>query len=164
MEKFVLSVLVQNHAGVLSRVSGLFSRRGYNIESLTVCETGNPGQSRMTIVVNCDENLVDQIQKQLSKLEEVISIKVNDKSKTAQREMALIKVKSPGQERAIIIGTCDIYRAHIIDVAPDSVIVEATGSEEKISSLIRLLEPFGILEYVKTGLTSMDRGSVVMNG
>ncbi|MDY5830971.1 MAG: acetolactate synthase small subunit, partial [Treponema sp.] len=85
MEKFVLSVLVQNHAGVLSRVSGLFSRRGYNIESLTVCETGNPGQSRMTIVVNCDENLVDQIQKQLSKLEEVISIKVNDKSKTAQR-------------------------------------------------------------------------------
>ena len=76
MEKFVLSVLVQNHAGVLSRVSGLFSRRGYNIESLTVCETGNPGQSRMTIVVNCDENLVDQIQKQLSKLEEVISIKV----------------------------------------------------------------------------------------
>ena len=160
MEKFVLSVLVQNHAGVLSRVSGLFSRRGYNIESLTVCETGNPGQSRMTIV----ENLVDQIQKQLSKLEEVISIKVNDKSKTAQREMALIKVKAPGQERAIIIGTCDIYRAHIIDVAPDSVIVEATGSEEKISSLIRLLEPFGILEYVKTGLTSMDRGSVVMNG
>ena len=164
MEKFVLSVLVQNHAGVLSRVSGLFSRRGYNIESLTVCETGNPGQSRMTIVVNCDENLVDQIQKQLSKLEEVISIKVNDKSKTAQREMALIKVKVPGQERAIIFGSCDIYRAHIIDVAPDSVIVEATGSEEKISSLIRLLEPFGILEYVKTGLTSMDRGSVVMNG
>ena len=164
MEKFVLSVLVQNHAGVLSRVSGLFSRRGYNIESLTVCETGNPGQSRMTIVVNCDENLVDQIQKQLSKLEEVISIKVNDKSKTAQREMALIKVKAPGQERAIIIEKYDIYRAHIIDVAPDSVIVEATGSEEKISSLIRLLEPFGILEYVKTGLTSMDRGSVVMNG
>lgn len=162
MDKFVLSVLVQNHAGVLSRVSGLFSRRGYNIESLTVCETGNPGQSRMTIVVNCDENLVEQIQKQLSKLEEVISIKVNDNSKTAQREMALIKVKASGEKRAIIIGTCDIYRAHIIDVSTDSVIVEATGSEEKIASLIRLLEPFGILEYVKTGLTSMDRGSIVM--
>ncbi len=162
MEKFVLSVLVQNHAGVLSRVSGLFSRRGYNIESLTVCETGNPGQSRMTIVVNCDQNLVEQIQKQLSKLEEVISIKINEKSKTTQREMALIKVKAPGEKRAIIIGTCDIYRGHIVDVDTDSVIVEATGSEEKISSLIRLLEPFGILEYVKTGLTSMDRGSTVM--
>ncbi len=162
MEKFVLSVLVQNHAGVLSRVSGLFSRRGYNIESLTVCETGNPGQSRMTIVVKCDQNLVEQIQKQLSKLEEVISIKINEKAKTTQREMALIKVKAPGEKRAIIIGTCDIYRGHIVDVDTDSVIVEATGSEEKISSLIRLLEPFGILEYVKTGLTSMDRGSTVM--
>lgn len=162
MEKFVLSVLVQDHAGVLSRVSGLFSRRGYNIDSLTVCETGNPGVSRMTIVVNCDEYLVDQIQKQLSKLEEVISIKINDKSKTAQREMALIKVKAEGEKRSIIIGTCDIFRAHIVDVGPESVIVEATGSEEKISSLIKLLEPFGILEYVKTGLTSMDRGSEIL--
>ena len=159
MEKFVLSVLVENHAGVLSRVSGLFSRRGYNIDSLTVCETGNPGQSRMTIVVNGDAYILEQIQKQLLKLVEIIAIKNCEKLSTTQREMALIKVKAPGETRAIIIGTCDIYRAHIIDVAHDSVIVEATGSEEKIESLIKLLEPFGILEYVKTGLTAMDRGS-----
>ena len=159
MEKFVLSVLVENHAGVLSRVSGLFSRRGYNIDSLTVCETGNPGQSRMTIVVNGDAYILEQIQKQLLKLVEIIAIKKCEKLTTTQREMALIKVKAPGETRAIIIGTCDIYRAHIIDVAPDSVILEATGSEEKIESLRKLLEPFGILEYVKTGLTAMDRGS-----
>ena len=162
MEKFVLSALVEDKSGVLSRVSGLFSRRGFNIASLTVCETHNPEQSRMTIVVAGDEYVLEQIEKQLSKLVEVISIKKCEKNKTTQREMALIKVKAPGEKRAIIIGTCDIYRAHIIDVAPDSVIVEATGSEEKIESLIRLLEPFGILEYVKTGLTAMDRGEEIM--
>lgn len=162
MEKFVLSVLVENHAGVLSRVSGLFSRRGYNIDSLTVCETNVPGQSRMTIVVNGDEYILDQIEKQLSKLVEVISIKHCEKLKTTQREMALIKVSAPGEKRAIITATCEIYRAHIVDVDVDSVIVEATGSEDKIESLIKLLEPFGILEYVKTGLTAMDRGSSVM--
>ena len=162
MEKFVLSVLVENHAGVLSRVSGLFSRRGYNIDSLTVCETGNPGQSRMTIVVNGDSYILEQIEKQLSKLVEVISIKHLEKDSTTQREMALIKVKADGTERSVIIETCEIYRAHIVDVGIKSVIVEATGSEEKIESLIRLLEPYGILEYVKTGLTAMDRGEEVM--
>ena len=162
MEKFVLSVLVENHAGVLSRVSGLFSRRGYNIDSLTVCETGNPGQSRMTIVVNGDSYILEQIEKQLSKLVEVISIKHLEKDSTTQREMALIKVKAEGTERSVIIETCEIYRAHIVDVGIKSVIVEATGSEEKIESLIRLLEPYGILEYVKNGLTAMDRGEEVM--
>ena len=162
MNKFVLSVLVEDHAGVLSRVSGLFSRRGYNIESLTVCETGNPGQSRMTIVVNGDEYVLEQITKQLSKLEEVISIKKCEKSTSCQREMALIKVKAEGTNRAIIIETCDIFRAHIVDVGIETVIVEATGSEDKIESLLRLLEPYGILEFVKTGLTVMDRGSTVM--
>lgn len=162
MDKFVLSVLVENHAGVLSRVSGLFSRRGYNIDSLTVCETSNPGQSRMTIVVKGDEYILDQIQKQLAKLEEVISIKKCEKSNSCQREMALIKVKAEGTNRGIIIETCDIFRAHIVDVGIDSVIVEATGSEDKIESLIRLLEPYGILEYVKTGLTALDRGSTIL--
>ena len=162
MDKFVLSVMVQNHAGVLSRVSGLFSRRGYNIDSLTVCETDDPGISRMTIVVKGDEYILDQIQKQLSKLQEVISIKKCEKKSSCQREMALVKVKAEGANRAIIIETCDIFRAHIVDVGINSVIVEATGSEEKIESLIRLLEPYGILEYVKTGVTAMDRGSEVM--
>lgn len=162
MNKFVLSVLVENHAGVLSRVSGLFSRRGYNIDSLTVCETSKPGESRMTIVVNGDEYILEQIQKQLAKLVEVISIKKCEKSSSTQREMALIKVRAEGTNRAVIIETCEIFRAHIVDVGVESVIVEATGSEDKIDSLVRLLEPYGILEYVKTGLTAMDRGSVVM--
>lgn len=162
MDRFVLSVLVENKAGVLSRVSGLFSRRGYNIDSLTVCETSNPAHSRMTIVVKGDEHILDQIEKQLAKLVEVISIKRCDKSSSCQREMALIKVKAHGASRSVIIETCDIFRAHIVDVGIESVVVEATGSEEKITSLIRLLEPFGILEYVKTGLTVLDRGSSVM--
>lgn len=163
MEKYVLSVLVENHAGVLSRVSGLFARRGYNIDSLTVCETANPVQSRMTIVVTGDEHILEQIEKQLSKLVEVISIEHCDKSNTCQREMALIKVKAGGQNRAVIIETCNIFRAHIVDVAENSLIVEATGSEDKLSSLIRLLEPYGIIELLKSGLTAMDRGERVMH-
>lgn len=162
MEKYVLSVLVENKTGVLSRVSGLFSRRGYNIDSLTVCETANPEQSRMTIVVKGDEYILDQIQKQLAKLVEVIAIKKCEKSTSCQREMALIKVRAEGATRGIVIETCDIFRAHIVDVGIESLVVEATGSEDKIESLIRLLEPYGILEYVKTGLTVVDRGSVTM--
>ncbi len=162
MDKFVLSVLVENKAGVLSRVSGLFSRRGYNIDSLTVCATGNPDQSRMTIVVKGDEYILEQIQKQLAKLQEVISIKKCDASDTVQREMALIKVQAEANNRGTIIETCDIYKARIVDVCLKSVIIEITGSEEKIESLLRLLEPYGILEYVRTGLTTLDRGCGVM--
>ncbi len=162
MEKYVLSVLVENHAGVLSRVSGLFSRRGYNIDSLTVCETADPERSRMTIVVRGDEYILEQIEKQLSKLVEVISIEHCDSSSTTQREMALIKVKAGGASRSVIIETCNIFRAHIVDVSENSLIVEATGSEDKISSLIRLLEPYGILELLKSGLTAMDRGEKIM--
>ena len=162
MERYVLSVLVENHAGVLSRVSGLFSRRGFNIDSLTVCETYNPGQSRMTIVVQGDEYILEQIEKQLSKLVEVISISHCKKEETCEREMALIKVNASGSVRAEIIEACNVFRAHIVDVSLNSVIIEATGSEDKLSSLIRFLEPFGILELVKTGLTAMGRGEAVM--
>ena len=162
MDKFVLSVLVENKAGVLSRVSGLFSRRGYNIDSLTVCETSNPMQSRMTIVVKGDEYVLEQIQKQLAKLVEVISIMKCEVKESVQREMALIKVKAEASNRGTIIETCDIYKARIVDVSLESVIIEITGSEEKIESLLRLLEPYGILEYVKTGITALERGSKVM--
>ena len=162
MDKFVLSVLVENKAGVLSRVSGLFSRRGYNIDSLTVCETSNPMQSRMTIVVKGDEYILEQIQKQLEKLVEVISIMKCEVKESVQREMALIKVKAEASNRGTIIETCDIYKARIVDVSLESVIIEITGSEEKIESLLRLLEPYGILEYVKTGITALERGSKVM--
>ena len=162
MDKFVLSVFVENKAGVLSRVSGLFSRRGYNIDSLTVCETSNPMQSRMTIVVKGDEYILEQIQKQLAKLVEVISIMKCEVKESVQREMALIKVKAEASNRGTIIETCDIYKARIVDVSLESVIIEITGSEEKIESLLRLLEPYGILEYVKTGITALERGSKVM--
>jgi acetolactate synthase-1/3 small subunit len=162
MKRFVLSVLVENHAGVLSRVSGLFSRRGYNIDSLTVGETFNPEQSRMTIVVRGDEYILEQIEKQLSKLVEVISIKHCELSETVVREMALIKVNASAMNRVGVIETANIFRAHIVDVGMDSVIVEVTGSEDKIASLIRLLEPFGILELVRTGLTAMTRGEQVL--
>ena len=162
MKRFVLSVLVENHAGVLSRVSGLFSRRGYNIDSLTVGETFNPEQSRMTIVVRGDEYILEQIEKQLSKLVEVISIKHCELSETVVREMALIKVTASAMNRVGVIETANIFRAHIVDVGMDSVIVEVTGSEDKIASLIRLLEPFGILELVRTGLTAMTRGEQVL--
>ena len=162
MKRYVLSVLVENHAGVLSRVSGLFSRRGYNIDSLTVGETFNPEQSRMTIVVRGDEYILEQIEKQLSKLVEVISIKHCDLSETVVREMALIKVNASAMNRVGVIETANIFRAHIVDVGIDSVIVEVTGSEDKIASLIRLLEPFGILELVRTGLTAMTRGENVL--
>ena len=162
MKRYVLSVLVENHAGVLSRVSGLFSRRGYNIDSLTVGETFNPEQSRMTIVVRGDEYILEQIEKQLSKLVEVISIKHCELSETVVREMALIKVNASAMNRVGVIETANIFRAHIVDVGMDSVIVEVTGSEDKIASLIRLLEPFGILELVRTGLTAMTRGEQVL--
>ena len=162
MDRFVLSVLVENKAGVLSRVSGLFSRRGDNIDSLTVCETHNPNQSRMTIVVRGDEDILEQIQKQLAKLQEVISIKKAERATSVQREMALVKVKAEANTRGTIIETCDIYKARIVDVGLESVIIEITGSEEKIESLLRLLQPYGILEYVRTGLNCMDRGSIVM--
>lgn len=160
--RYVLSVLVENHSGVLAKVSLLFSRRGYNIESLTVCETQITGQSRMTIVVSGDEHTLDQIIKQLSKLVEVISIKNCDKSKNTQRMMALVKVKAEGAQRTVIIGTCEIYHAHIVDVCEDSVIIEVTGSKDKIDSLLKLLTPYGILEFVKTGLVAMERGNIVM--
>ncbi|MDR2898242.1 MAG: acetolactate synthase small subunit [Spirochaetaceae bacterium] len=162
MKRFVLSVLVENHSGVLSRVSGLFSRRGYSIDSLTVGETDNPGHSRMTIVVRGDEYILEQIEKQLMKLVEVISVRHCDPSATVMRSMALIKVSVDGLSRVGVVETANIFRAHIVDVSVDTVIIEATGSEEKIESLIRLLRPFGIKELVRTGLTAMDRGSVVL--
>ena len=161
-KRFVLSVLVENHAGVLSRVSGLFSRRGYNIDSLTVGETNNSEQSRMTIVVRGDEYILEQIEKQLSKLVEVISIVHCDLPNTVVRELALIKVAVTRETRASVIETCNIFRAHIVDVGSESLVIEATGSEDKIASLIRLLQPYGIMELVRTGLTAMQRGSQIL--
>ncbi len=163
MKRYVIAVLVQNHSGVLSRVSGLFSRRGYNIDSLTVGVTDNPDLSRMTIVVRGDEYILEQIEKQLAKLVEVVSIQHCEQATTVVRELALIKVATDAANRASVLETANIFRARIIDVAMDSLIIEATGSEEKIAGLIHLLQPFGIKELVRTGLTAMERGGAVLS-
>ncbi len=161
--RYILSALVQNHAGVLSRVSGLFSRRGYNIDSLTVGETVDSGVSRMTIVVRGDEAILEQIQKQLEKLIEVASVKRLDADAAVMREIALIKVAASPDTRPDIIQIANIFRARIVDVAADSLMVEVTGDQSKVDGLIELLKPFGILELARTGLSALERGSLILS-
>ena len=158
MKKHVLSVLVENHSGVLSRVSGLFSRRGYNIDSLSVGETEDPKISRMTIVADADEYTLEQIKKQLNKLVDVIKIIELKEDHAIYRELALIKIAATKENRAEIIEIANIFRAHIVDVASESVVIEATGDQGKISALSNMLEPYGIKEVIRTGLTALERG------
>ncbi len=158
MKKHVLSVLVENHSGVLSRVSGLFSRRGYNIDSLSVGETEDPKISRMTIVADADEYTLEQIKKQLNKLVDVIKIIELKENHAIYRELALIKIAATKENRAEIIEIANIFRAHIVDVASESVVIEATGDQGKISALSNMLEPYGIKEVIRTGLTALERG------
>lgn len=158
MKKHVLSVLVENHSGVLSRVSGLFSRRGYNIDSLSVGETEDPQISRMTIVADADEYTLEQIKKQLNKLIDVIKITELKEEQAIYRELALIKIAATKQSRAEIIEIANIFRAHIVDVSNESVVIEATGDQGKISALSNMLAPYGIKEVIRTGLTALERG------
>ncbi len=159
MKRMVLSILVDNTAGVLSRVSGLFSRRGYNIDSLTVGETQNPAISRMTVMVNGDDQILEQIRKQLQKLEDVIEIKELASGESVTRELILVQVIAGREDRQAIIATADIFRAKIVDVALDSLMIELTGNQSKIDAFIKLLEPFTIKEMVRTGITGLIRGS-----
>jgi acetolactate synthase-1/3 small subunit len=154
----VFSILVDNTAGVLSRVSGLFSRRGYNIDSLTVGETENPAISRMTVLAHGDDQILDQIRKQLIKLEDVIEIIELEPGESVTRELILVKVSAPEKDRQAIISIADIFRAKIVDVAPESLIIELTGSQEKLDAFIKLLEPYTIRELVRTGITGLTRG------
>ena len=156
--KHTVSVLVENRFGVLSRVAGLFSARGYNIESLSVGETLDPAVSRMTLVVRGDEFVIEQVTKQLHKLIDVI--KVNDLTDDhhVERELVLIRVNAEPQHRAEILRTADIFRAKVIDVTTVSFILEATGDEMKIEALIELLRPMGIQEIVRTGKVAITRG------
>lgn len=159
MRKMVLSILVDNTSGVLSRVAGLFSRRGYNIDSLTVGETENKAFSRMTVVVNGDDNILEQITKQLAKLEDVIEIKELKDQESVCRELVLVKVAVRQDERQAVISVAGIFRANIVDVAKDSLMIELTGNQAKIDAFINLLEGFTILELVRTGITGLSRGS-----
>ncbi len=138
--KKVLSILVDNTTGVLSRVSGLFSRRGYNIDSITAGETMDPRYTRMTIVVNGDDQVLEQIHKQLNKLVDVVDIKELEENHSVCRELVLVKIRCSAAERQAVIAIADIFRANIVDVSKDSLIVEMTGAQSKIDAFIRLLD------------------------
>lgn len=159
MKRVVLSILVDNTAGVLSRVAGLFSRRGYNIDSLTVGETQDPAISRMTVLVHGDDQILEQIRKQLNKLEDVREIVELTPEESVTRELILVKVSATEKERQSIISIADIFRAKIVDVAVDSLMIELTGNQSKINAFINLLGQYTIKELVRTGITGLTRGS-----
>lgn len=160
MEKTkVLSILVDNRTGVLSRVSGLFSRRGYNIDSLTVGVTADPKYSRMTVAVRGDDQILDQIQKQLWKLVDVIDIKALSDTQSVSRELILIKIRAKDDQRQAVISVANIFRAQVVDVSNDSMIIELTGGDSKLDAFIALLNDYEILELARTGITGLSRGS-----
>ena len=158
MKTHTLSVLVEDKPGVLARVAALFSRRGFNIESLAVGATEVKGMSRMTIVVSVAETPLEQITKQLNKLINVIKIVEQDDDNSVAREIALIKVRADAGTRGQIIEAVNLFRARVIDVSPESLIIEATGTPAKFEALLRVLEPFGVREIVQSGLVSLSRG------
>ena len=159
MQKKVFQLLVDNTSGVLSRISGLFSRRGYNIESITAGVTADPRFTRITIVASGDDEILDQIEKQVEKLVDVRDIKELKPDESVYRELALIKVRASSTERQGVIAVADIFRAKIIDVAQESLIVELTGNQDKIDAFIKLLDGYEILELARTGITALSRGS-----
>lgn len=159
MSKHVLSILVDNQAGVLNRVSGLFSRRGYNITSLSVGTTENEEVSRITVQVDCDDVSIEQIVKQVEKLVDVIRVVELFGDRAVFRELALIKVRANARERSEISAMVDIYRANIIDVGTETLTIEITGKSGKINAFAALMETYGIKELVRTGLTGLCRGN-----
>jgi acetolactate synthase-1/3 small subunit len=162
MAKYTLSVLVENHAGVLSRVSGLFSRRGFNIDSLAVGVTENPEISRMTIVVDGDEYTVEQVSKQLNKLIDVIKLKRLEQAESVSRELALIKVAANASTRSEIVQIVEIFRAKIVDVSKTTLTIEAAGASDKVAALEDMLKQFGIKEIVRTGTIAIERGNRII--
>ncbi|NLH27492.1 MAG: acetolactate synthase small subunit [Syntrophomonadaceae bacterium] len=156
--RHILAVLVENQPGVLTRVAGLFSRRGYNIESLAVGQTHDPEISRMTIVVDGDDRVIEQVVKQLEKLVDVINVRDISEAEHVDRELVLIKVKAEPKVRGEIMQIVDIFRARIVDIGHNSLIIECTGDEGKIKAIEKSLRPFGILELVRTGKIAMVRG------
>lgn len=162
MERHTLSILVKNHAGVLSRVTGLFSRRGYNIDSLSVGVTEDEKFSRITIIVTGDTNTVDQITKQLNKLIDVVRIVELDNSNSVERGVMLVKVAATTRNRAEILQFADIFRANVVDLGSESITIANIGDISKQEALLNLLSPFGILEISKTGLAALQRGTTTL--
>ncbi len=157
--RHTISVLVENKAGVLARIANLFSARGYNIDSLAVGETEDQSISRMTIIARGDERIVEQIEKQLNKLVDVIKVSDFIQTEHLERDLVLVKVSTDKSTRSEILQIVDIFRAKIVDVAPTSVIIEMTGTEEKINAFVEIVRPFGVKEMVRTGIVAMARGS-----
>jgi acetolactate synthase-1/3 small subunit len=158
MAKHTLSVLVENKPGVLARIAGLFSRRGYNIDSLAVGPTEHPEISRMTVVVDLEDSPLEQVTKQLNKLIEVLKVVELDERASVQRELLLVKVRADVAGRTHVLEIAQLFRANVVDVATDAVVIEATGNSEKLDALLRVLEPFGIKELVQSGMVAVGRG------
>jgi len=161
--KHTIAAIVENRPGVLVRIAALFSRRGFNIDSLTVGATDNPDYSRMTITVEGDEIVLEQVTKQLNKLINVIRVSELAPAESVERELAIIKVAARKEDRSEIMQIVSVFRAKIIDVSPRSMIVEVTGSEDKVEAMVRLLRQFGIKEMARTGKVSMVRGAKVVS-
>lgn len=159
MRRVVFSILVDNVSGVLSRISGLFSRRGYNIDSLTVGVTADPRYSRITVVARGDEIILEQIEKQLNKLVDVIDIKCLEQERSICRELVLVKLKANAEQRQAVFAMANVFRAKVVDVSRESVMVELTGNQGKINGFIDLLDGYEILELARTGLTGLSRGT-----
>ena len=164
MTKHTLSVLVENKPGVLARVSGLFSRRSFNIDSLAVGETENPDVSRITIVVNADSSPLEQVTKQLNKLVNVLKIVELDQAAAVQRELLLVKVRADRVTRSQVMETVQLFRARVVDVNTDTVTLEATGTPDKLQALLAVLAPLGIKEMAQSGTVALGRGPRSMSG
>ncbi|GAB3684351.1 acetolactate synthase small subunit [Angustibacter aerolatus] len=158
MSKHTLSVLVEDKPGVLARIAGLFSRRGFNIDSLAVGPTEHPEISRMTVVVDVESLPLEQVTKQLNKLVEVIKVVELEPTASVQRELLLVKVRADQHTRSQVLETVQLFRAKVVDVSPDAVTVEATGNTDKLAALLRVLEPFGVRELVQSGMVAVGRG------
>lgn len=159
MQKRVFQLIANNTSGVLSRITGLFSRRGYNIESITAGVTFDPRFSRVTIVTSGDEEILEQIEKQLAKLVDVRDIKELKPEESVYRELVMIKVRAAAEQRQSVIAVADIFRAKVVDVSPDSLIIELTGNQQKIDAFIGLLDGYDILELARTGIAGLGRGT-----
>ena len=159
MSRHTLSVLVENKPGVLTRVAGLFARRSFNIHSLAVGPTEHPDISRITVVVDVDELPLEQVTKQLNKLINVIKIVELEPEASVQRELLLVKVRADAATRTHVLEIVQLFRAHVVDVVPDAVTIEATGSPSKLEALLGALEPFGVREIVQSGIVAIGRGS-----
>jgi acetolactate synthase-1/3 small subunit len=157
--RHTISVLVQNHTGVLARVSGLFSARAYNIESLSVGTTVDPEFSRITIVVSGDDQVLEQVVKQLAKLVEVVKVSDLKPETSVLRELALVKIKAEGSHRLEIFEVANVFRAKVLDIGPKSIAVEVTGAHDKVEAFLELVRPLGILELVRTGIAGLNRGA-----